>query len=267
MAKRKFWTKKEDELLTKLYPDTEMPVILENLPGRTVQAVYGRVSFLGVKRSEAFRKKMVKAVVGNLIQGGKKHRFKKGQEPPNKGLSQSEYMSPEAIRRSKATRFKNGQKPHNTKWDGAVTIRHGNKKRGAPPYMWIRITEGKWQQYQHYLWEKKNGPVAENHILACKDGDTLNPHPDNWEVITRAEHARRNRNQKKAAKTMKAIFEGKKQPKKITLFQAAKKLSGGDPDLCDWLLEHRPDLVRVALLNWKLKRKIRYGNQKPSKQT
>lgn len=242
------------------YPDTEMEDMLQMLPDRTDQAIYSRADFLDLKKSEAYMEKKKQEWGDFLRQAGAGTRFKKGHESFNKGIPQEEWMSEESIEKTKATRFKKGDKPHNTKWDGAVTIRHSHKERGAPPYMWIRVDEGEWKQYQHYLWEEENGPIPDDKILVCKDGDTLNPHPDNWELITREENIRRNSNPEKVSRTLRKIHAGEKKPRKLTMYQAAHRLSGADADLRKYLLEHRRDLVKVALLNYKLKRKIKFAN-------
>ncbi len=48
-----------------------------------------------------------------MIKHSSKGYFQKGHTPMNKGLKQSEYMTPGAIERTKATRFKKGNVPHN----------------------------------------------------------------------------------------------------------------------------------------------------------
>lgn len=72
--------------------------------------------------------------------------FKKGQEPFNKGMKQEEFMSPDTIERTKKTRFKKGNKPHNTKFDGAISIRHDSGENHRP-YLYIRLSKGRWKEY------------------------------------------------------------------------------------------------------------------------
>lgn len=42
-------------------------------------------------------------------------------------------------------------------------------------------------RFVHVLeWEAVHGPIPEGHALKCRDGNRLNTHPDNWELIPRA---------------------------------------------------------------------------------
>jgi hypothetical protein len=102
-----------------------------------------------------------------------------------------------------ATRFKKGGLPHNTKFDGAITIR--TDKRGVQ-YKYIRIAKAVWKPLQVYNWEQINGPVPPKHILIFKDHDTMNCEPGNMELISRKAHMRRNSNQEKAAAAMKKVW-------------------------------------------------------------
>lgn len=114
---------------------------------------------------------------------------KKGSVPFNKGKKQKEYMDSETIKKVAKTCFKKGNKPHNTKSDGVITIR---KDKSGLKYKYIRISEGKWQLYHRYLWEKHNGKIPKGHIIAFKDGNQLNTVIENLEMITKIENMYRN---------------------------------------------------------------------------
>ena len=47
-------------------------------------------------------------------------------------------------------------------------------------------------------------------VLRCKSNDKLNCNPDNWELITKVENAKRNANRTKASETMKKIWKSEK---------------------------------------------------------
>ncbi|WP_372772163.1 HNH endonuclease signature motif containing protein [Mangrovibacterium sp.] len=56
--------------------------------------------------------------------------------------------------------------------------------------------------YYHFLnkerlhriyWTEKHGPIPEGMLLVCKSGDTMNPHPDNWELMTPQDHLKKMR--------------------------------------------------------------------------
>lgn len=262
---RNEWTAEEEQIVRDMYPDTPNADILKHLPRHGLYSLYRKANSLGLNKTREFmyqqNHRLGKVMMNHpdMI----KNRIKKGTPPPNKGKGQSDYMSAEAIIRSAKTRFHKGHKPHNTKWDGAITIRHSSKARGRRPFVNIRLKQGKWKEYQIYLWEKVNGPVPEGHILRCRDGNTLNCHPSNWEPITRAEHARRNRNTEKAVFALKEYFRLNGHPA-VELHDSyvAGNLAGGDKELRVYLIEHRQDLIKLARLNYKLRREVlKHGNK------
>jgi hypothetical protein len=116
-------------------------------------------------------------------------RFKKGAAPVNKGKKQTDFMSKEAIERTKNTRFKKGQLPHNSKSDNAISIRAD--KSGAV-YKYIRISKGKWALLHRYNWEKKHGKIPKGLNLVFRDRDTMNCDISNLEALTNAQLMKRN---------------------------------------------------------------------------
>lgn len=115
---------------------------------------------------------------------GRTGRFKRGQEPHNKGKE----MSPETRAKVSRAWFKKGQLPHNHKdaghemvcpKDGYVylIVAETNPHTGADTN---RVLKHK------YLWEQANGPLPDGHCLKCLDGDKTNTDPSNWEAIPRA---------------------------------------------------------------------------------
>lgn len=120
-----------------------------------------------------------------IEQRKKDSQYSIGDEPMNKGKKQAEFMSQEAIERTKATRFSKGVIPHNTKYDGHERI----TKDG---YIEVRIRVGKYRLKHIHNWEKLNGKLPSNHCLSCLDGNKLNTDPQNWELITRGELMLRN---------------------------------------------------------------------------
>lgn len=124
-----------------------------------------------------------------LDQRSKESLFHKGHETHNKGKRQEDYMSIEAIERSKSGRYKKGRKPHNTKYNGAVTIR---REKGCRPVKWIRTAEAEWKPLHYHLWEQAYGDVEEGKILKFKNGDTLDCRLENLESVDRIAHMLRN---------------------------------------------------------------------------
>jgi hypothetical protein len=74
------------------------------------------------------------------------------------------------------------------KAQGEIVLWH---QQGRMSYLRVKVGE-KMLFLQHFLWEAKHGPIPEGMILRCKGSNRLDPMPENWEIVTRAEHARRN---------------------------------------------------------------------------
>lgn len=135
-----------------------------------------------------FTMNQVKGFYGrNHLDSGLTGRFVKGQAPPNKGKRQEEFMSPEAIERTKATRFKKGNVPHNHLEVGTVVLNTDGyyQKKVAEPNRWILL--------QRIVWEEHNGPIPEGMIVCFKDNNPRNCNIDNLMLESRAEHAVMNR--------------------------------------------------------------------------
>lgn len=173
------FTAEEDNYIIENYLNLPVKTIGKNI-GRSGSGVSGRLKSLGL-------------IIPRILidQRKKESQFSKGSIPFTKGKRQSEYMSPEAIERTKKTRYKKGNIPGNAyAEDGVITIRHDhviNRK-----YKWIRISLGEWKMYHRFLWEEKYGPIPKGYCLWFKDGDSLNCEPENLELITKAENVIRN---------------------------------------------------------------------------
>lgn len=191
--RRKF-TDAENAIIIEMYPDNYSSVIAQKL-GRTIRSIYTQAGHMKIKKSEQFLKMELANQGNRLKNAGAKYRFNKGSVPSNKGKKQTEYMSAEAIERSKSNRFKKGDLPHNSIGvkDGDIRIRQDNKTLNNPkPYKFIRLSLGKWYPLHQKIWEDQNGKVSKGMCLWFKDGDTLNCVIENLELITRAENMRRN---------------------------------------------------------------------------
>lgn len=88
---------------------------------------------------------------------------------------------------SAATQFKKGQLPHNTKKAGHEHVRNDG-------YIEISIEEKnphtgferRFVLKHRHLWEAANGPLADDMVLKCLNGDKQNCAPSNWKPIPRA---------------------------------------------------------------------------------
>ncbi|MGE4345916.1 MAG: HNH endonuclease signature motif containing protein [Flavobacteriaceae bacterium] len=117
--------------------------------------------------------------------------FRKGQEPPNKGKKQTEYMSAEAIEKTKATRFKKGHISANRHKDFTEVLR---KDKNGRKYWMIRLPGGGKMQYKHiWLWEQNNNRTIESgYNVVFKDGNSENCVIENLEYISDSELMSRN---------------------------------------------------------------------------
>ncbi len=124
----------------------------------------------------------------------KKSLFKKGHTTFNKGLKRSDYMSPAGIEKVKKNQFQKGHIPHNDLGrNGIVRIRKDTKTRAQ--YKYIRVSRGNWELLQRHNYRKYFGEIPDGHVVRFKNGNTLDCEPENLELITLAENARRNTEQ------------------------------------------------------------------------
>lgn len=117
---------------------------------------------------------------------GRNGQFVSGMTPHNKGMRQSDFLSPEGIENSTHTRFKNGLQPHNSRplyserinKDGYVEIKvpeenpyNNQKTRFMLKHLWV--------------WKSANGALPKIHAIVFKDGDRTNCDLDNLECVHR----------------------------------------------------------------------------------
>ena len=132
-----------------------------------------------------YTRDQLKAFYGNhRLNSGVTGYFREGSTPMNKGKKQSEYMSPEAIRRTKATRFKTGHRPHNAVPVGTVA------RTTNDGYLVRKVAEpDRWEFVHRAVWEKANGPVPDGMVVSFKDGNRENCDISNLMLVSRAEHS------------------------------------------------------------------------------
>jgi len=111
--------------------------------------------------------------------------FSKGHKPFNKGLKRDQFLNKGALERVKATQFKSGHLPHNTKHDGAISIR---ESKGIP-YAYVRTSVGKWRLLHREVWKQTHGSIPKGFNVQFKDGNTLNCQCDNLYLIHRKHQA------------------------------------------------------------------------------
>lgn len=181
---RKPFTQEEIEQIQLLYPDHSTREIAQ-LMGRSERSVYGKAFLMGLRKTDEHIKHINGENIDNLRIHGKAHQFSKGHIPANKCRK----MSPERYERCRNTMFRKGHKPHNTRHDGAESIR---MYKNGHRYIHVRIAEGKWIPKHIQVWTQANGPVPNGCNIIFRDGDTLNCALENLECISDAELMRRN---------------------------------------------------------------------------
>lgn len=197
MRRRRYWTEKEIQLLSDLYPNTQTKKIADQL-GRTLTTVYQKADRLGLKKSEEY---LAGPEACRLRRGdniGAAYRFKAGQTPANKGLRRPGW----APGRMKETQFKKGQRTGKAA-ENWMPI--GSIRVDAEGYLRIKVREGEygkeatgfgntkiWPLLARHVWEQHNGPIPPEHVVAFRDRDRSNCAIENLELVSRADLARRN---------------------------------------------------------------------------
>lgn len=179
-------TPEEDDFLKENY--LKIPAKkLSKMMGRSESSARQRLALLGLVVPEEITAKF-KA----------ESYFKKGDSPANKGKKQVDYMSADAIERTRLSRFKKGNIPSNAYNEvGKITTRYDLKNKGGKPYKYICLALGVWKPLHQHLWGQINGDVPKGYCLWFKDGNTLNCTIENLECITRKENRFRNASHQK----------------------------------------------------------------------
>jgi len=84
--KRKLWTEQENSILIEMFADNYTSVICDKL-NRSYSSVSNQAEKLKLKKSDNFMQKFIERTKQNILIHGEKHRFVKGQEAHNKGVS------------------------------------------------------------------------------------------------------------------------------------------------------------------------------------
>lgn len=175
MANKKYiWTDDQINWLKDHYANSTIEECILNCD-KPKHVIYNTAHKIGLYKS----KEQISSYGFELQKYGSKTRFKKGNKPMNKGLKQSEYMSPASIERTKATRFKKGNVPNNHRPVGSTRI----TKDG---YVEVKVSEPNvWDLAHRLVWIKTNGDIPPGHNIQFKDKNRLNIDPVNLYIISR----------------------------------------------------------------------------------
>lgn len=114
----------------------------------------------------------------NKLNSGLTGQFKKGNVPHNKDKKQVEYMSQEAIEKTKETRFKIGNKPKNYRPVGSERI----TKDG---YIEVKVADpNKWETKNKIIYKQYFGDIPEGHKIIYADGNKLNNDINNLILVS-----------------------------------------------------------------------------------
>jgi len=174
-----------NEIIRQRFPHERTQGIADDL-GLTYSQVANRAFTMGLKKTLEF-KRSESSGRHNLIEGGKKFRFKPGDIPFNKGKE----MPTEVYEKVKATMFKPGNRPHNWKPDGTIVERKDTDISGRV-YLYYKISDSKWILYHNKIWIDANGPIPKKHIITFIDGNTRNCQLDNLQCISMKDNVIRN---------------------------------------------------------------------------
>lgn len=183
---RKVWQAHEDDLLRACYPCSANVALIKVL-GCSLDMLYYRASYLGVKKSKWFSKRHPSS--GSLAMNpdrGLPGRFIKGQATWNKGLHY------QAGGRSAETQFKKGQVPKNTMQIGDY------RQTSRDKYWQVKMTHTGITRFDfvfvhRLIWERCNGrPVPKGHLIRFRDGNHDNLDISNLECVSKGEHIKQN---------------------------------------------------------------------------
>lgn len=181
--------KREVRCVGRVSDDRFDQYIIENylrLPVKTLAKNIGKSYTFVTHRLSALQLTIPQEIIAERKKLGQ---IKPGNTPNNKGKKWDDFMSKEGQLKSKSTTFKKGNLPHNTKYDGSIRVR--TDKSGIK-YKYIRISKGKWELLQRKIWSEQVGPIPPDHLIAFKNGDTMDVRIENLEMISLEENMKRN---------------------------------------------------------------------------
>ena len=180
---RRLWTKDEDDLLRRRYPNESTDSIAADM-GRSTSSIYARVASLGLHKSDSYAAQQAERNSSRLVQLGMQHQFQAGLVPWNAGRR---FVSGG---RSIETRFKPGQKPHTWRPIGTERLtKEGYLERKVRDTC---VTKNDYKPVHHIVWEEAGREIPPGHVLAFKDGNKRNFALENLELLTRKQLMARN---------------------------------------------------------------------------
>lgn len=170
---------------TKLYPAEVREFIQKNYVGVGHQ---GMADLLNKKFGTQYTKGQMKSWYSRMkLNSGRTGRFKKGNEPANKG-KKGIHLSPQ-------TEFKKGHRPHNHLPVGTEIWRQDRRKKREIEYLYVKIAEPNvWAPKHRLIWEAAHGPLPKGTKIVFADRNPRNLSLDNLIALSGSELARMNQN-------------------------------------------------------------------------
>lgn len=209
--------------------------------GCSIHSIENKGFELKLKKDKEFIRKVAK---DNFTEDHpvRKHWIKKGTPPPNKGKKQKEYMSKEAIERTKATRFQKGSIPPNS-------VPVGYERIDKEGYIYIKVKGKRKLVLKHrYIWEQHFGPIPKGNNIQFKDGNRQNCDIENLYMISRSEQMK---NENSGSKNLPDGM--------VALYIAGRH--GKDKDLIEAIKTNHPELIELKRTQILLNRKIKEQNE------
>jgi hypothetical protein len=185
--KKHQWTTADEALLREHFAERTAAELAQML-GVSINAVYMRTHALGLRKTREWIAENARQNMEKLEHGGRRHQFKPGTVPWNKGISFT------GGGRSGEYRFKPG-----TRIGRAADLWHpvGTLRLNADGYLERKVNDDRpfyrrWRAEHLCIWEAANGPLPPGFAVIFKDGDKMNIALDNLECISRRELMLRN---------------------------------------------------------------------------
>jgi hypothetical protein len=171
-----------------IWTDAEKALLTEIAPGRTTAEIQ---RIMTGEFGDPFGGKRIAAALKRYgISTGVDSRFKKGNEPANKGRTWDEMgYTPEQQERMRATQFKPGHLPHNA--SQPIGTERVDAKDG---YVYVKVAERKidprsahdnWKPKHHLVYEQAHGAIPEGCNVVFADRDRRNFDPANLVAVPR----------------------------------------------------------------------------------
>lgn len=182
---RRYWTPAEDRIIRRHYPHKPTAEVAKMLPGRSSTTVYQRAYTLGLAKTPAYLASPAACRLRRDSSIGEPYRFKKGQAAWNRG----KHYQPGG--RAKLTQFKKGNR--SKRWP-AEDYPVGALRINTDGQLDIKTREGlrAWYCMARFVWATERGPIPRGLVVRYRNGDQHDTRIENLELITRAEHLRRN---------------------------------------------------------------------------